>query len=208
MVSYRVKKQYGGGGLNKKEIAAFFDRLAPEWDAGMIKSDEKINFILDCAEVGENSVVLDVACGTGVLFSYYLSRNVSRVTGVDLSNEMARIAAKKLHDPRVEVICGDVEELTPDRGYDCAVVYNAFPHFECPERLVERLSHWIKSGGRLTVAHGMSLEALHRHHSGRADSVSREMLTAQELSAVLSPYFDVDIAVSDDEKYVVSGKKR
>lgn len=194
--------------MNKKEIAAFFDRLAPEWDAGMIKSDEKINFILDCAEVGENSTVLDVACGTGVLFPYYLSRNVSRVTGVDLSGEMARIAAGKLHDPRVEVICGDVEELKPSRLYDCAVVYNAFPHFECPERLVERLSHWLKSGGRLTVAHGMSLEALRRHHSGRADSVSREMLTAKELSGVFSPFFEVDVAVSDDEKYVVSGKKR
>lgn len=54
----------------------------------------------------------------------------------------------------------------------------------------------------------MSLEALHRHHSGRADSVSRETLTAKELNDVFSPFFEVDIAVSDDEKYVVSGKKR
>ena len=54
--------------MNKKEIAAFFDRMAPEWDANMIKSDEKINFILDAAGVKENSVVLDVACGTGVMF--------------------------------------------------------------------------------------------------------------------------------------------
>lgn len=57
--------------MNKKEIAAFFDRMAPEWDANMIKSDEKINFILDAAGVKENSVVLDVACGTGVMFPYY-----------------------------------------------------------------------------------------------------------------------------------------
>ena len=40
--------------MNKKEIAAFFDRMAPEWDANMIKSDEKINFILDAAGVKEN----------------------------------------------------------------------------------------------------------------------------------------------------------
>ena len=74
--------------------------------------------------------------------------------------------------------------------------------------LVERLSHWLKSGGRLTVAHGMSLDALRMHHKGRADSVSREMLTAEELSAVFAPYFDVDVAVSDDEKFMVSGAKR
>ena len=79
--------------MNKKEIAAFFDRMAPEWDANMIKSDEKINFILDAAGVKENSVVLDVACGTGVMFPYYLARGADRVIGVDISAQMARIAA-------------------------------------------------------------------------------------------------------------------
>ena len=178
--------------MNKKEVAAFFDRMAPEWDAEMIKSDEKINFILDAAGVKENSVVLDVACGTGVMFPYYLARGAERVIGVDISSEMARIAASKMHDPRVEVICGDVEEIA----------------VESPERLVRRLSRWLKPDGRLTVAHGMSIEALNRHHSGRASSVSREMLTAEELSAVFAPYFEVDTAVSDDEKFVVSGTKR
>ena len=37
---------------------------------------------------------------------------------------MARIAVSKLRDPRVEVLCGDVEELAPPRRYDCCVVYN------------------------------------------------------------------------------------
>ena len=142
------------------------------------------------------------------MFPYYLARGAERVIGVDISAQMARIAASKMHDQRVEVICGDVEEIPVERLCDCCVVYNAFPHFESPERLVERLSHWLKSGGRLTVAHSMSLDALRMHHKGRADSVSREMLTAEELSAVFAPYFDVDVAVSDDEKFVVSGAKR
>ncbi len=194
--------------MNKKEIAAFFDRAAPGWDADMIKSDEKIKFILDAAQIEKNSVVLDVACGTGVLFPYYLERGVSRVIGVDISPEMARIAASKLHDPRVEVVCGDIETLPVIRECDSCVVYNAFPHFESPERLVGRLAHWVRPGGKLTVAHGMSLEALRCHHRGRADSVSREMLTADELSAVFAPWFCVDVTVSDDEKYVISGVRR
>ena len=44
--------------MNKKEVVAFFDRMAPEWDAEMIKSDEKINFILDAAGVKENFVFM------------------------------------------------------------------------------------------------------------------------------------------------------
>ena len=54
--------------MNKKEIIAYFDRCAPQWDARMVTDDGKINGILDAAGVREHDVVLDVACGTGVLF--------------------------------------------------------------------------------------------------------------------------------------------
>ena len=194
--------------MNKKEIAAFFDRMAPEWDANMIKSDEKINFILDAAGVKENSVVLDVACGTGVMFPYYLARGAERVIGVDISAQMARIAASKMHDQRVEVICGDVEEIPVERLCDCCVVYNAFPHFESPERLVERLSHWLKSGGRLTVAHGMSREKIDAHHHGSASKVSMGLMPAEQLAGIFGRHLDVTAVISNEDMYQVAGKRR
>ena len=160
--------------MNKREIIAYFDARAPEWDARMVRSDSKIAFILDAAGVRPGVSVLDVACGTGVLFGDYLARDAARVTGVDISPEMARIAVSKLRDPRVEVLCGDVEELALPRRYDCCVVYNAFPHFAHPARLLARLSACLSPGGRLTVAHGMSLAALHRHHAGAARGVDRK----------------------------------
>ncbi len=190
--------------MNKREITAFFDHHAPHWDTHLVTDDARLAVILDAAGIQEGVTVLDVACGTGVLFPYYLARNVDSVTAVDISPEMVRLAAKKNSDPRVEVLCGDIETMAMARQYDCCVVYNAFPHFEKPERLVERLSAWVKPGGRLTVAHGMSLETLHRHHAG-ARHVSREMLTAEELAAIFRPRFAVDVMVSDDEKYIVSG---
>ena len=193
--------------MNKKEIIAYFDHCAPQWDARMVTDDGKINGILDAAGVREHGVVLDVACGTGVLFPYYLSRNIARVIGVDISPEMVKIAASKLHDPRIEVVCGDVETTPVRMRCDCCVIYNAFPHFEEPERLIERLARWVKPGGRLTVDHSMGLEALRRHHAGRAEHVSREMLPSQDLAAVLAPWFRVDSLVSDEEHYLVSGER-
>ena len=134
--------------MNKREIIAYFDARAPEWDARMVRSDSKIAFILDAAGVRPGVSVLDVACGTGVLFGDYLARDAARVTGVDISPEMARIAVSKLRDPRVEVLCGDVEELPLPRRYDCCVVYNAFPHFAHPARLLARLSACLSPRGR------------------------------------------------------------
>ena len=193
--------------MNKKEIIAHFDRCAPQWDARMVTDDVKISTILDAAGVREHGVVLDVACGTGVLFPYYLRRNVARIIGVDISPEMAKIAASKLHDPRIEVLCGDVETIPVRMPCDCCVIYNAFPHFAEPERLVERLARWVKPGGRLTVAHSMGLEALRRHHAGRAEHVSREMLPPEELALVMTPWFRADILMSDEGQYLVSGKR-
>ena len=73
--------------MKKEDVVAFFDRCAPTWDAELIKSDEIIGKILDNAEIAEGQHVLDVACGTGVMFPYYLEKNVASVTGIDISAE-------------------------------------------------------------------------------------------------------------------------
>ena len=118
--------------MNKREIIAYFDARAPEWDARMVRSDSKIAFILDAAGVRPGVSVLDVACGTGVLFGDYLARDAARVTGVDISPEMARIAVSKLRDPRVEVLCGDVEELAPSAQVRLLCGIQCVPPFRPP----------------------------------------------------------------------------
>ena len=79
--------------IDKRDVQAFFDRLAPGWDAGMVRNEAVIARILDNAGVCEGCTVLDVACGTGVLFGDYVKRGAARVTAVDLSPEMAARAA-------------------------------------------------------------------------------------------------------------------
>ena len=195
--------------MDKKDVIEFFDRCAPNWDATMIKSDRIIGKILDNAEVGPDMDILDVACGTGVLFDYYLERNVASVTGIDIAPKMAEIAQGKYADnPNVEVICGDVEEYAFNRKFDRVVVYNAFPHFPYPKRLIKVLAGLLKEGGRLTVAHGMSREAIDNHHSGAASKVSNGLMTAESLKKIFDAHFTVEVVVSNDYMYQVSGVKR
>jgi len=195
--------------MEKKDVIAFFDRCAPTWDAEMVKSDVKIGRILDNAEVEAGLDVLDVACGTGVMFDYYLQRGVASVTGIDISPEMAKIAARKYaKESNVQVICGDVEEYPFDRKFDRIVVYNAFPHFPYPKRLIKILAGLLKDGGRLTIAHGMSREAIDDHHSGSASKVSNGLMSAESLKRIFDAHFDVEVVVSNRHMYQVSGVKR
>ena len=195
--------------MEKKDVIEFFDRMAASWDADMIKSDEKIGQILDNAEVGKGMDVLDVACGTGVMFPYYLHRKVASVTGIDISPEMAKIAASKFAQmDNVRVICGDVEDYAFDRKFDRIVVYNAFPHFPNPKRLIATLADLLKEGGRLTIAHGQSREAIDGHHHGPASKVSNGLMRADALKALFDPHFEVEIMISNSRMYQVSGFKR
>ena len=192
--------------MEKKDIAEFFDRCAPWWDSDTIRNEDVIAQILDNGGVKEGIHVLDVACGTGVLFPDYLKRGAASVTGIDISPEMAKIAAAKF--PEVKVICGDVETTEFERQFDAIMVYNAFPHFPDPAHLIEVLAKLTKPGGRLSVAHGMSRAALTDHHAGRASKVSIDLLHEKDLAALFEPYFDVDVMISNDHMYQVAGVRR
>ena len=195
--------------MEKKDIIEFFDRCAATWDADMIKSDVIIGKILDNAEVGPGMDVLDVACGTGVMFDYYLQRDVASVTGIDIAPEMAKIAAGKYAtENRVQVICGDVEEVTFGKKFDRIVVYNAFPHFPYPKRLIKILAGLLKEDGRLTIAHGASREAIDNHHSGAASKVSNGLMAAETLKRIFDAHFNVEVVISNRYMYQVSGVKR
>lgn len=195
--------------MQKQDVIDFFDRCAPTWDAEMVKSDEIIGKILDNAEVDAGMDVLDVACGTGVIFPYYLQRNVASVTGIDIAPQMARIAREKFaSEEKIQVICGDVETTVFDRKFDRIVVYNAFPHFPHPKRLIKTLASLLKEDGRLTIAHGASREAIDHHHSGSASKVSNGLMDAASLKKLFDPYFDVEIMISNRRMYQLSGVKR
>lgn len=192
--------------MNKKDIIQFFDQAAPQWDAEMIKSDRIIGKILDGAGITAGQRILDVACGTGVLIPYYLDRQVARVTAVDISPEMTKIARGKFPQANVEIICGDIEQLNLTEQFDAVMVYNAFPHFPNPEQLIATLSGLLKPGGTLTIAHGMSRAHIDAHHQGKASKVSKGLMHEDQLAEIMAKHLTVTVKISDDQMYQVTGQ--
>lgn len=193
--------------MQKSDVIAFFDSRAADWDREMIKSDEIISEILTAAGVGPNTHVLDIACGTGVLIPYYLDRQVASVTAVDISSEMIRIAQGKFQQEHVRFLCGDAETLEFDEKFDCILVYNAFPHFPNPTKLIHRLAGLLKQGGKLTVAHGMSRAEIDRRHRGQASKVSVGMLHEDALAEIFEKDLEVCVKISDENRYQITGIK-
>lgn len=195
--------------MDKKDVIAFFNAFAPTWDENQQVNPRIVENILDNAQVAPGQDVLDVACGTGVMFPFYLKREVNSITAIDISREMVKIAQEKFREePRVQVFLGDVEEWDFGRKFDRIVVYNAFPHFPNPQRLIKRLAGLLKEDGRLTIAHGASRAAIDDHHKGSASKVSNGLMSAESLTKLLAPYLEPEVTLSTDWMYQVSGVNR
>lgn len=192
--------------MDKEKIIDFFNSHAADWDNNQQRNERVIGTILDKSGIFPGASVLDVASGTGILFGDYISRDAGSITGVDISAEMLKLAKEKY--PSVKLICADAECYNFEEKYDVIMIYNAFPHFLNPEKLFSNLCNALKRGGRLTVAHGAGKAEIDRCHKGSANSVSRPLPSAEELSYMMSQYLETDIIISDESMYMVSGKKR
>ena len=193
--------------MEQQAVIDFFDRAAANWDAQLVRNEAVIGKILDNAGIRPGVSVLDVACGTGVLIPDYLKRGAARVTAIDIAPEMARIAREKFPQENVRFVCGDAESAPLGENFDAIVVYNAFPHFPDPERLVARLAARLAPGGRLTVAHGSSRADIDAHHRGAASRVSNGLMDSEALAAIFARHLRVTDVISTDEMYQVVGEK-
>lgn len=196
--------------MNKKDVIEFFDSRSSSWDKEMETDDYKMNQILDAAQIKSGKSVLDIACGTGVMIDYYIKRNVSDVTGVDISSKMIEIAENKFRKyDNINFICCDAETYRFNQKYDSIMVFNAFPHFVNPKALIKNLVNAVKSGGTVTVAHDRGRKSLDNHHkSVHASKISNGLMSEDDLEKIFVMAGITDIyKKSTDDIYIVSGKK-
>ena len=121
---------------------------------------------------------------------------------------MIDLAKEKFNAENVEFYCADVETYNLQEKANKIVVFNAFPHFIEPQKIIENLACNLQEGGRMTIAHDMGRAQLDFHHSGTAKEVSKGLVTATETAKFMEKYFDVDIIIDEDDIYVVSGVKK
>lgn len=151
----------------KDETRAFYNKISKVYDLLAERSEEPIRRLalekLD-AHLGEK--ILEIGFGTGHCLEE-LAREVGeggKAYGIDLSDEMTRIAREKLRlaslADRVQLTCGDAASLPyPSDSMDAVLMSFTLELFDTPEISVvlAECKRVLRGAGRIVVA-GMSKE--------------------------------------------------
>jgi demethylmenaquinone methyltransferase / 2-methoxy-6-polyprenyl-1,4-benzoquinol methylase len=151
-------KPYANDLSKKQQVKEMFDGIAPTYDflnrflsLGIdIGWRKKALRMISSYQVKQ---LLDVATGTGdFAFMAYQILKPTKITGVDISDQMLEIAKKKKKTEMIEFITGDSEALPfPDNNFDGATVAFGVRNFENLENGLKEIYRVLQPGSPLLV---------------------------------------------------------
>lgn len=101
----------------KREVRRSYDLSATVYDAQYSEEQNaKIKAALSRITLKKSHLVLDLGCGTGLLFEH-IGRSVELLVGLDISSKILKEAKKRTqHFPTVALICADADSTPFPNG--------------------------------------------------------------------------------------------
>lgn len=193
--------------LDNRNIEQYFNQQAEHWDDHSHKDTQKMKDILDICDLHFGQKVLDIGCGTGVLFPYLLTYEPNCLVGVDISKAMAEKARSKFKDERLVVLNVDFFNLI-SYGFDRVILFNAYPHFFNKPGLAKKLFNMLNVGGRFIIEHDQGRDKINAVHIRKnASQYSIPLLPASIEWNFFASLFTFNRSIDNGEQYVISGIK-
>lgn len=104
------------------------------------------------AEIGQDDIVLECACGTGAI-SRYIAPRCRHLIATDFSKGMLKQTWKKCHSyPNIKIRRADMTHLNcRDNRFDKVVAGNVIHLLEDPYAAIKELERVCKPGGKIIV---------------------------------------------------------
>ncbi len=130
-----------------------YDLIAPKFELTPFRTPDPIVKAI-AHEVGPVRSALDVCCGTGAALGALCGERIERIVGLDMSEGMLEVCAKRIRDPRIALVRGDALDMPFHEEFDAAVSVGAFGHIEVKDepRFCESIWRALAPGGRFVFA--------------------------------------------------------
>jgi len=143
--------------MEKPTLEKFYNKVAPEYDHIRFKrtldkiiDDIQKRMVLKFMGNLQNKPIIDIGCGTGRL-SIVLAKNGAKVTGIDISQEMIKIAKKRYEENKnINFARRDIEEF-PSEFFKGAVSMRVVWHLENPLKLLKEINRILKPNSYFVI---------------------------------------------------------
>ncbi len=156
-----VKPYQKSNESKKSQVATMFNNIAHRYDflnhllsmgIDKIWRRRAINLIKNIP----NPKILDIATGTGDLALAAMRLKPSSIVGLDISEEMLKVAQKKVDKKNlsqtITLMVGDSENIPfPDNEFDAITVAFGVRNFENLNKGLSEMSRVLKPGGKVVV---------------------------------------------------------
>lgn len=192
---------------NKKE-AEFFNKKAENWDDNVPKkSIEVAKDFVKRYKIGKNDYILDVGCGTGILYSILEKRNPAYYLGIDIASKMLDVFKEKFPEANVKRV--DFEtKIELDKTFDFVIVFDTIPHLQKIDMVFKNAYKQLKIGGVFLIVHSKTRQELKEHHDKIEHDQDNAIPTDEVLRLMSWTYGFEDMLVKDDDYFLFSAKKK
>ena len=141
---------------------SLFNSLYLKTDGDVVENKQntknEIDLLIEKLKLNTDDTILDLCCGQGRHSLELAERGYKKVTGIDRSRYLIRLARKRAHKSTLQVQFseGDARKIRlPENSHDCIYLMgNSFGYFEREEddhKVLESIKRVLRSKGKLAL---------------------------------------------------------
>lgn len=137
----------------KRKVMRHYSRIATTYDLQYTEEqEEKMSLALTGVHLGRDSLILDLGCGTGLLFNH-LGNSVELLAGIDISRNILKEAKKRADRlENVALLCADAD-YTPFRNqiFHAVFAITLLQNTPDPARTLEEVKRIARKGASIIL---------------------------------------------------------
>ncbi|MEE4312510.1 MAG: class I SAM-dependent methyltransferase [candidate division KSB1 bacterium] len=164
--------------MDAKVTRDYFNELASGWDENIDSESLHIRRILSMMTLDRADTILDLGCGTGILFPVLeslVSKSAS-IYAMDYAKCMVDLASRNRAN-NFRFVCGDAQDLPFCDNTFCRIIaFQVFPHITDQKHALNECRRVLKQGGEMCIFHVHSSHEINAFHASLSGPVRHHTL--------------------------------